>query len=137
MRRALIGLLAGLTMALAARPVYADPREDVIDLYRSFASAQNAHDLKAVRRLMSDSPDFLWVSDGMPVWGADAAVERMTTFQQSETWRVEPELERSRAVELSDSVAFLQLPLTLVIGSSDRPDRLRFLVGLGGRRRND
>ncbi|MCB1546185.1 MAG: nuclear transport factor 2 family protein, partial [Rhodoblastus sp.] len=104
-------------VVLATSFAGADQKEDVVRLYRDFVSAQNAHDLKGVRRLLSDSPDFLWVSDGKPVWGADAMVRRMSTFQASDVWRVEPALDRARAVSLSSDVAFLHLPLVLEIGA--------------------
>ena len=112
----------------------ADQREDVLDLYQKFAAAQNARDLKGVRRLLSDHPDFLWVSDGRPVWGADAMIERMSTFQKSEIWRVDPAIDRSRAVSLSSDVAILHVPLVLEIGSHEKTDRLAFLVGLVAKR---
>lgn len=123
-----------LCLLATSGPVHAGSKEDVRDLYNRFVSAQNARDLAAVRRLLSNAPDFLWVSDGMPVWGADAMIARMSSFQKSEVWRVEPDFARSRAVEYSSDVAMLHLPLTLAIGASDKPDRLRFLVGMVGRR---
>lgn len=121
-------------VVLATSFAGADQKEDVVRLYRDFVSAQNAHDLKGVRRLLSDSPDFLWVSDGKPVWGADAMVRRMSTFQASDVWRVEPALDRARAVSLSSDVAFLHLPLVLEIGARASTDRLRFLVGMVAKR---
>lgn len=112
----------------------ADPKEKALALYQRFASAQNAHDLDSVRRLLTDGPDFLWISDGMPVWGAAAMLERMAIFQKSDIWRVEPDFGRARSVALSDDAAILHIPLTLVIGGKDKPDRIRFLVGMVGRK---
>ena len=133
--RRLLNILAALsTIVLVTFASGADQRDDVVRLYLDFASAQNARDLIAVRRLLSDSPDFLWVSDGKPVWGADATVERMSTFQKSEVWRVTPALSRARAVRLSEDVAFLHLPLILEIGTQEKTDRLPFLVGMVARR---
>ncbi|MCB1539799.1 MAG: nuclear transport factor 2 family protein [Rhodoblastus sp.] len=121
-------------VVLATSYAGADQKEDVVRLYLDFVSAQNARDLAGVRRLLSDSPDFLWVSDGRPVWGADAMVRRMSAFQASDVWRVEPALDRARAVSLSSDVAFLHLPLTLEIGAQAKIDRLRFLVGMVAKR---
>lgn len=125
---------AACALLLLTMSAGADQKEDVLRLYRDFASAQNARDLPAARRLLSDSPDFLWVSDGRPVWGADAMIERMATFQKSDVWRVEPALDRSRAVALSNDVAFLHIPLALTIGAREKPDRLPFLVGMIAKR---
>ena len=58
----------------------------------------------------------------------------MSAFQASDVWRVEPALDRARAVSLSSDVAFLHLPLTLEIGAQAKIDRLRFLVGMVAKR---
>lgn len=112
----------------------ADQRNEVLQLYLEFSASQNARDLNGVRRLLSDAPDFLWVSDGSPVWGADAMVSRMSTFQKSDVWHVTPALSRARTVMLSDDVAFLHVPLVLEIGSYEKADRLAFLVGMIAKR---
>jgi ketosteroid isomerase-like protein len=121
---ALFALLLGLT-----GPALANPAE-IRDLYLRFVAAQNARDLVAVRALYAKSEDFLWVSDGQTFWGADVMLERMASFQRAKVWRVEPELDRSRVVELSDTTAYMHLPLVLVIGSEAAPDKFRFLVSM-------
>ena len=131
-----IRLLLILAVCLCG-PARADPRDEMLKLYERFVTAQNAHDLKAVRNLLSNSPDFLWVSDGRPVWGADATVARMSGFQKSAVWRVVPTLDKARAVVLSADVGFLHLPLVLTIGSADAPDHLPFLVEMVARRGAD
>jgi ketosteroid isomerase-like protein len=120
-------LLLGAVPAAAA-----DASVEVRALYERFAAAQNAHDLSQVRPLLLDSPRFLWVSDGQSFWGRDAVLERMAAFQGAEIWRVEPDLDHAVAVPVAPGVAYLHLPLTLVIGSAVTPDRLHFLVSLLG-----
>ena len=110
----------------------ADPAREVRALYERFAAAQNAHDLDRVRPLLLDAPQFLWVSDGQSFWGRDAVLARMASFQRAEVWRVEPELDRAVAVPVNDAAAYLHLPLVLVIGAKDNPDRLPFLVSVLG-----
>jgi ketosteroid isomerase-like protein len=119
-------------LLLAASPALADPATEVQALYERFAAAQNAHDLAAVRPLLLDAPTFLWVSDGQSFWGPDAVLARMASFQGAEVWRVEPDLAHAVPVVVSETVAYLHLPRVLVIGSADRPDRLRFLVSMLG-----
>lgn len=120
-----------LAAALAPLPVCAGTAEEVLGIYQAFAAAQNARDLGRVRQLLIDSPQFLWVSDGMAVWGPDAALERMALFQQSEIWEVVPALERSRVSDVAPDTALLTLPLVLRIGAREPgPDRLRFLVNV-------
>ena len=54
----------------------------------------------------------------------------MALFQRAPVWRVEPWLDRATAVEVNPTTAYLHLPLTLVIGSREKPDRLDFLVSV-------
>jgi ketosteroid isomerase-like protein len=127
---------AAAAAALLAAALYppaasAGITEEVIGTYQAFAAAQNARDLARVRALLIDSPKFLWVTDGMAVWGPDATLERMALFQRSEIWEVVPALDRSRVVDVAPDTAFLTLPLTLRIGSREPgPDQLRFLVNV-------
>jgi hypothetical protein len=130
--KALLSAFA-LVLALATAPaVSAAPADEVRELYARFLEAQNARDLARVRSVLLDSPKFLWVSDGMSVWGPDALVERMSLFQEAEVWRVEPDLAAAVEVPVNDGAAYLHLPLVLEIGPSSGPDRLRFLVSVLG-----
>ncbi len=121
-------LALALFAEIAAGPAHADWAEGVRATYDRFA--QNARGLRRVRELLLDSPQFLWVSDGMSVWGRETMLERMASFQEAVVWRVEPDLARAEPVRVSEATAFLNLPLTLVIGSQSSPDRLRFLVSI-------
>lgn len=128
------GMLALVASLAASAAAWASPAEEVRALYARFVAAQNSHDLDHVRAVLLDSPTFLWVSDGMSVWGPDETLARMASFQKAEVWRVEPNLARSTTVEVSPTVAYLHLPLTLEIGgkAAPGPDRLRFLVSVLG-----
>jgi ketosteroid isomerase-like protein len=119
---------AHLTGLATTRSARADWGDEVRATYLAFAAAQNARDLKSVRSLLLDSPQFLWVSDGRSVWGPDATIARMASFQEAEVWRVEPALADAVPVRMGTGSAFLHLPLRLVIGSAAEPDRLKFLV---------
>lgn len=132
-------LAAALTGALAASFVVPAARagtpEELRALYERFYTAQNARDLGAVRTLLLDSPDFLWVSDGKSFWGPDTLVERMARFQRFATWRVAPLLERARVVEVAPEVAYLHLPLDLAIGEREgEAEPFRWLVSMLCRR---
>jgi hypothetical protein len=54
----------------------------------------------------------------------------MASFQEASVWRVEPDLARAVAVDVDADAGFLHLPLRLVIGAGDNPDRLHFLVSV-------
>lgn len=124
--------LTALAFLPAPAAMAGDPASEVRVLYDQLAAAQNRRDAAAVRGLLLDSPDFLWVSDGKPFWGPETMVERMASFQRAEVWHVTPDLAAARAVPLSPGSAYLHLPLELAIGGAAEPDRLRFLVSLLG-----
>ena len=109
-------------------PASADPAMEIRALYQNFVAAQNARDLAKVRTFFVQSPQFLWVSDGMAFWGPDAVLERMALFQGAKVWHVEPALENSVAVDVSGDAAFLHLPLVLTIGPDAAPQKFPFLV---------
>ena len=124
--RALAVAVVTVLLGTGAR---ADTAADVRAVYQQFVTAQNAGDLQKVRSVLLDSPRFLWITDGMAVWGPDAALARMALFQQSEIWQVEPDPAKSQVIELGAVTAIFHLPLTLAIGAKAAgPDRLRFLV---------
>jgi hypothetical protein len=135
-RRALLarGLAAGALALLPAGPASAAEGGALVETYRRFVTAQNANDLETVRGLFTETPRFLWVSDGQSIWGRDAALERMALFRQSEVWRVTPDLDGAVTVTLDERTAYLHLALVLAIGSKAAPDHLPFLVSLLGHR---
>jgi uncharacterized protein (TIGR02246 family) len=132
-----LALAAGFVVAAVAFfACMIAPRADtdqgaaIVDLYKRFSDAQNARDLAAVRGVLSARPDFLWISDGKPFWGRDAMLERMAGFQKAEVWLVEPDYASARTVMVSADSAYLHIPLVLVLGSKDKPARLKWLVAM-------
>ncbi len=129
MRRLLpIVLALALSGLLLSGPAKADPQQDIRALYAAFVAAQNAHDIDAVRPLLSDRPDFLWISDGRPVWGREAMLDRMAEFQRAEVWQVIPEYEASQVILLDADSAVFHLPLVLILGTKAKPAELPWLV---------
>ncbi len=131
----MLRLLISALILLLPYGALAGTADAVLSAYRTFADAQNARDPDRIRQSLDSGPDVLWVSDGKSFWGANAILARMSGFQKAEIWRVEPDLDEARVVELGDGIAMLHMPLTLVIGSAASPDRLGFLVTLLFRKR--
>jgi ketosteroid isomerase-like protein len=119
-----------LTVLLAALPARAGTDADIRAAYAAFVADQNARDPVRIGQHFIDGADLLWVSDGRSFWGREAILARMSGFQKAEVWRVEPDLDRARVVEIGAETALINLPLTLVIGSAATPDRLPWLVSL-------
>jgi hypothetical protein len=78
------GGAALVALALLIQPLAAAPEDEVRTTFERFVAAQNAHDIKSVQALLLDSPDFLWITRGTPVWGVDAAMKRFTTLYQGD-----------------------------------------------------
>ena len=123
-------IVATAVLALALTgAAHADPAAEARALYNRFVAAENANDFDAVRSVLLDSPEFLWVTNGLSIWGREAAVRRMTDYHTAEVWHIQPENARAVAVEVSPAASFLHVPLELSIGSkADGPDHFHFLV---------
>jgi hypothetical protein len=83
-------------------------------LFAKFVAAQNAHDLKAVGELLQDSPQFLWMTRGIPIWDRDAALKRFEALYQG-TWSLDPKIDELRLTELQPGVVQLYVPMTFMI----------------------
>jgi ketosteroid isomerase-like protein len=112
--------VAAGVLAVASTVAMAATDDDVRGVFDQFVKAQNAHDIAAVRELLLDSPNFLWVTRGAPVWGREAALKRFETLYQG-TWKLSPDLANLKAVLVSDTTAQLYVPITFNIGAPGQP----------------
>ncbi len=118
-------LLASLTTISAWA---APPEDDARATFDRFVAAQNAHDLKAVEALLLDSPQFLWITRGTPVWGRAEALKRFEALYAG-TWHLEPESAAFRFVFAQPQVAELFVPIVFSIGPAGQPAQdTRFLM---------
>ena len=104
-----------VTLMLSVGPAFAAPEDDVKATFDRFVIAQNAHDVAAVRDLLLDSPNFLWVTRGAPIWGRDTAMKRFEALYQG-TWKLSPDISGLKVVMLSDTTAQLFVPIMFNIG---------------------
>lgn len=116
MKRLLLGLVLA-SAVLTSLPARSAAQDDVRAAFERFVVAQNAHDLATVRDLLLPSPDFVWVTRGTVIWGADAALTRFATLYQG-TWKLSPDAAGPKVVMLNESVAQLVAPVTFNIGPS-------------------
>ena len=106
----------------------AETQEDIRGLFDEFVAAQNAHDVEAVGALLQESPEFLWITRGAPIWGRDAALERFETLYQG-TWSLDPMTDELKMVELGPDVVQLYVPVTFMIAPSGQEAQpMRFLL---------
>jgi ketosteroid isomerase-like protein len=108
------------TLAFSATGTRAAPEDDVRIAFDQFVNAQNAHDLAAVRELLLDSPNFLWVTRGTPIWGRDAALKRFETLYLG-TWKLSPDSSNLKVALVNESTAQVFVPITFNIGPAGQP----------------
>src|SRR4028119_719471 len=111
-----------LSVAGVAR---AGSEDEVKALFIRFIAAQNAHDIKAVGELLHDTPQFLWITRGAPIWGRDAALKRFEALYQG-TWSLDPKMDELKVFEVQPGVAQLYVPITFMIapaGQTAQPTR--------------
>ncbi len=106
----------------------APPEDEVKAVFDQFVTAQNAHDLQAVGAVLQDSPDFLWITRGAPIWGREAALKRFEALYQG-AWHLEPETSALKVIMLGENTAQLYVPIMFTIGGPDQPAQsTRFLM---------
>jgi hypothetical protein len=109
-RDQLAGFAFASVMFLAATGAPAGTDDEVRAVFAKFVAAQSAHDLKAVGEILTDTPQFFWITRGVQIWGRDAALKRFGEYYQG-TWALEPKLDEVKITELSPSVAQLLAPI--------------------------
>ena len=117
--KTLLAMLAAL-LTMSTEHAFAGVDDDVRATFDRFVAAQNAHEISAVRELLLDSPNFLWVTRGAPIWGREAALKRFETLYQG-TWKLSPDTSSLKVVLLSDTTAQLFVPIMFNIGPPGQP----------------
>jgi len=113
-------LFAAGILAFSSTLAIAASEDDVRAVFDQFVKAQNAHDLDGVREVLLDSPNFLWVTRGAPVWGREAALKRFESLYQG-TWKLSPDTANLKSVLINESTAQLYVPITFQIGTPGQP----------------
>jgi uncharacterized protein (TIGR02246 family) len=124
-------LLIVALMAMAATSARASSmEEEVRAVFDKYIATQNAHDLKGMRNLLSDSPDMLWVSRGKPIWGREAALKTLEERYRG-TWKIEVDRKELRVISVSRRVAQVYAPTQLSAGEPGaEPSRNRLYINL-------
>jgi len=131
-RRSIANVLIASTVIMAIsftiKSAAAQPEKEVRATFDGFVAAQNAHDIKAVEASLLASPDFLWITRGMPVWGHDAALKRFTALYEG-TWRLDPDISGLKIMMLGDGMAQIYVPITFAIGAPGQAaQQIKFLM---------
>lgn len=112
---------------LARSPVYAAPEDQIRGPFSRFVHAQNAHDLKEVGNLLSDSPDFLWISPGHVVRNRVAALDRFRELFKS-AWRIDPDWSTFQVLWLDVSTVEIGARVSISGGGPARMGRMNLIL---------
>ena len=127
------GLLALVFAAAAVFPApvrAASMDEEVRAVFDRYVAIQNAHDSKSMRNLLVDSPDFLWISRGKPIWGREAALKELEERYKG-TWHLEVNRKELRVISVSRRVAHVYATTQLTVGDAGaKPARTRAYINL-------
>ena len=116
--------------AVAALAHAATMEDEVRAVFDKYIAVQNAHDLKAMRSLLADSPDLLWISRGKPIWGREAALKSLEERYKG-TWRIDADRKELRIISVSRRVAQVYAPTQLTVGDPGvDPSKARLYINL-------
>ncbi len=117
--------------ALLATLVHAATMEDEVRaVFDKYITAQNNHDLKSMRTLLIDSPDFLWITRGKPIWGREAALKGFEERYKG-TWHIEPDRKEFRVISVSRRVAQVYATTQITVGEpGTEPSKIRLYINL-------
>jgi hypothetical protein len=124
--RLLPALVGAVSLATAIPCIAATPQEELRAAFSKFVAAQNAHDLTALEPLLLDSPDFLWITRGVPVWGRGDALKKFGILYEG-TWHLEPDPEAFRVVQIQGNMAHIFSPVVFTIGAPGQQARKALL----------
>src|SRR5262245_45249860 len=127
LKRFLIVAASAMFATVAHAATFEDEVRAVFD---KWIATQNAHDLKGMRNLLSDSPDVLWISRGKPIWGREAALKTLEERYKG-TWKIDVDKKEIRVISVSRRVAQVYAPTLLSAGDpGTEPSRNRLHINL-------
>ncbi len=128
-KRFVVLVLAGAAI-FATLASAATMEDEVRAVFDKYIAVQNAHDLREMRNLLVDSPDFLWITRGKPVWGGEAALKSLDERYKG-TWHIEPDRKEFRVISVSRRVAQVYAMTQLTVGDPGaEPSKIRLYINL-------
>ena len=124
---ALLAVAVATVVFIGVGKARAGSEEDEVKaLFAKCIAAQNAHDINAVGDILQDSPQFLWITRGVALWGARRRVETIWRKLSGGTWRLEPKFDEVQVTEIAPGVVRVFAPSVFTIapaGQDPRPRR--------------
>jgi hypothetical protein len=101
----------------------ADDEAELRALYRRLIDAENRHDIAAVRPLVWNSPDALFVAktasaaegDWAGFWGTEVVLQHLNELYTAGPFHIEPDYDKEKVVARSRDVAETYVPVTITV----------------------
>jgi hypothetical protein len=97
--------------------------EELKTLYKQLIDAENRHDIAAVRLLVWESKDALFVAktatpaegNWAGFWGTDLVLQHLDDLYKAGPFRIEPDYDKEKVVALSHDVAETYVPVNITV----------------------
>lgn len=101
----------------------ADDEATLRALYKRLIDAENRHDIAAVKPMVWNSPDALFVAktatpeegNWAGFWGADVVVQHLNDLYKAGPFRIDPDYSKEKVVALSRDVAETYVPVNITV----------------------
>jgi hypothetical protein len=111
------------TPASSGETLNAREMEELKALYKQLIDAENRHDIPAVRRLVWESKNALFVDKtAIPAegnwagfWGTDVVLRHLDDLYKAGPFRIEPDYDKEKVVALSHDVAETYVPVNITV----------------------
>ncbi len=103
--------------------------EKANELFESFVTSQNEHDLTTLDKLFFQSPDFLWINKGTEIWGNAETIEALEKLHKANL-RLEPVSEKMKIILLTDQSAQIFVPVVYITKEAGRDVKRNYLLNL-------
>jgi hypothetical protein len=97
--------------------------EELKTLYKHLIDAENRHDIAAVRPLVWESKDTLFVAktatpaegNWAGFWGTDVVLQHLDDLYKAGPFRIKPDYDKEKVVALSPDVAETYVPVNITV----------------------
>ena len=128
--KGILTLVMAVALAIPAPARAVTMEEEVRAVFGKFVAAQNARDLKTMKDLLVDSPDFLLITRGRPIWGREDMLKNLEGRYKG-TWHLDPDKSELRVISVSRRVAQVYAPTQLTVGEPGaEPAKIRTYINL-------
>jgi hypothetical protein len=116
-----LGAVMGIVGLILSQTTRADVTSEVKAVFERCILAQNARDIEALKNILLDSPNFLWIARDRAVQGRDPALQDLEACRG--TFYLDPGMAEFRTIELSGDVVQVYAPAVFIPPPRPQPQQ--------------